>query len=89
MARPSGFRRVKAATQEPRHRKAFSLLKTLVFLVSALPVFLLVKSLLFKRNAGPKAAVSNFSKQVGYLATGIGTVLVIATLYQLVNAWLR
>ena len=65
------------------------MLKILVFLMSALPVFLLVKSLLFKRNAGRKAAVSNFSKQVGYLATGIGTVLVVATLYQFANAWLR
>ena len=89
MGRLSAFRCVKAATQEPHHRKAFCLLKALVFLVSALPLFLLVKSLLFKRHAGPKAAVSNFSKQVGYLATGIGTVLVMATLYQFVNAWLR
>ena len=50
-------------------------------------MFLLVKSLLFKRSAGAKAAVSNFSRQVGYLATGIGAVLVAATLYHFVNDW--
>ena len=65
------------------------MLKIIVFLASVLPIFLLVKSLLFKRKAGPKAAVSNFSKQVGYLATGIGTVLTVTTLYHFVNAWLR
>ena len=52
-------------------------------------MFLLVKSLLFKRSAGAKAAVSNFSRQVGYLATGIAAVLGAATLYHLVNAWFR
>lgn len=50
---------------------------------------LLVKSLLFKRHAGAKAAVSNFSKQVGYLATGIGTILVVATFYHFAHAWFR
>ena len=41
------------------------MLKALLFLVSVLPVFLLVKSLLFKRSTGAKAAVSNFSRLVG------------------------
>lgn len=58
-----------------------ALLKTILFLVSVLPVFLLVKSLLFKRRARAKAAVSDFSKQVGYLATGIGGILAAATLF--------
>ncbi len=70
-------------------RKPPTLLKTMLFLVSVVPVFLLVKSLLFKRSAGAKAAVSNFSRQVGYLATGIGAILVSATIYHVVNAWLR
>ena len=70
-------------------RKPPTLLKTMLFLVSVVPVFLLVKSLLFKRSAGAKAAVSNFSKQVGYLATGIAAVLGAATLYHFVNSWLR
>ena len=65
------------------------MLKALLFLVSLLPVFLLVKSLLFKRSTGAKAAVSNFSRQVGYLATGIAAVLGAATLYHFVNAWFR
>jgi hypothetical protein len=65
------------------------LLKTLLFLASVLPLFLLVKSLLFKRSAGPKAAVSNFSRQVGYLATVIAAVLGAATLYHFANAWLQ
>jgi len=65
------------------------LLKIILFLVSVLPVAVLVKSLLFKRHAGAKAAVSHFSKQVGYLATGIGTILVVATFYHFVHAWLR
>ena len=65
------------------------MLKALLFLVSVLPVALLVKSLLFKRSTGAKAAVSNFSRQVGYLATGIAAVLGAATLYHFVNAWLR
>ncbi len=68
-------------------RQPPALLKALAFLVSVLPMFLLVKSLLFKRSAGAKAAVSNFSRQVGYLATGIGAILGAATLYHLVNAW--
>jgi hypothetical protein len=50
---------------------------------------LLAKSLLFKCSDGAKAAVSNFSKQVGYLAVGIGAVLVAATLYHFANAALR
>jgi len=53
------------------------------------PLALLVTSLLLKRSAGAKAAVSNFSRQVGYLATGIAAVLVAATLYHFANAWLR
>ena len=64
------------------------MLKAILFLVSVLPVALLVKSLLFKRSAGAKAAVSNFSRQVGYLATGIGAVLGAATLFHFVNALL-
>ena len=65
------------------------MLRTILFLLSVLPVFLLVKSLLFKRSAGAKAAVSSFSRQVGYLATGIAAVLGAAMLYHLVNAWFR
>jgi len=65
------------------------LLKAFLFLVSVLPVFLLVKSLLFKRSDGAKAAVSSFSRQVGYLATGIAAVLGAATFYHFANAWLR
>ena len=68
-------------------RKPPNLLKALLFLVSFVPVFLLVKSLLFKRSTGAKAAVSNFSRQVGYLATGIGGILVAATIYHFVHAW--
>ena len=41
---------------------------------------LLVKSLHFKRTAGAKVTVSNFGRQVWYLATGIGALLVTATL---------
>jgi len=54
-------------------------------LVSVKPM----QSLLFKRSTGAKAAVSNFSRQVGYLATGIAAVLGAATLYHFANAWLR
>jgi len=64
-------------------------LKIALFLVSAVPVFLLVKSLLFKRHSGMRVAVSNFNKQVGYLAAGIATLLVVLTLYHLASAWLR
>ena len=64
------------------------MIKALLFLVSLLPVFLLVKSLLFKRSAGAKVAVSNFSRQVGYLATGIAALLGVATLYHFAKAWL-
>ena len=55
----------------------------------SLPVALLLKSLLLKRSAGAKAAVSNFSRQVGYLATGTAAVLVAATLYHFINAWFK
>jgi hypothetical protein len=64
-------------------------LKIALFLVSAVPVFLLVKSLLFKRHSGMRVAVSNFNKQVGYLAAGIATLLVVLTLYHFASAWLR
>ena len=50
-------------------------------------MFLLVKSLLFKRSAGAKAAVSNFSRQVGYLATGIAAVLGAVMVYRLMMSW--
>ena len=50
------------------------MLKALLFLVSVLPLFLLVKSLLFKRSAGAKAAVPDLSRPVVYLPTGIGAV---------------
>ena len=69
--------------------KAACLAETILFLVSVLPLFLLVKSLLFKRSIGAKAAVSSFSRQVGYLATGIAAVLGAATLYHFANVWLR
>ena len=70
-------------------RQPPALLKAFLFLVSVLPVFLLVKSLLFKRSGGAKAAVSNFSRQEGYLATGIAAVFGAATLDHFANAWLR
>ena len=65
------------------------MLKIALFLVSALPVFLLVKSLLFKRHSGMRVAVSNFNKQVGYLSAGIATLLVVLTLYHFASAWFR
>ena len=52
-----------------------------------MPLFLLVKSLVLKRSAGPKATIFNFSRQVGYLVTGIAAILVAATIYHFVNAW--
>jgi hypothetical protein len=57
----------------------------ILFLVSVMPM----QPLLLKRSAGAKAAVSSFSRQVGYLAVGIGAVLVAATLYHFANAGLR
>jgi hypothetical protein len=71
------------------YRKPPTLLKPLLVLVSILPLALLVKSLHFKRTAGAKVTVSNFGRQVGYLATGIAAVLGAATLYHFVNSWLR
>ncbi len=68
-------------------RKQHALLKTILFLVSVLPVALLVKSLLFKRSTDAKAAVSNFSRQIGYLATGIAAIFGAAALYHFVIAW--
>ena len=65
------------------------MIKIALFLVSALPVFLLVKSLVFKRHSGVRLAVSNFNKQVGYLSAGIATILVVLTLYHFVSAWFR
>ena len=65
------------------------MLKIVLFLVSAAPIFLLVKSLLFKRHSGAKAAVSNFNKQVGYLSAGIATFLVVMTLVHFASAWFR
>ena len=65
------------------------MLKIALFLVSAVPVFLLVKSLLFKRHSGMRVAVSNLNKQVGYLSAGIATLLVVLTLYHFASAWLR
>ncbi len=64
------------------------MLKAIFILLSVLPVFVLVKSLLFKRHAGMKMAVSNFNRQVGYLSVGIATLLVVSTLYHFAHAWL-
>jgi len=63
------------------------LIKILLFLVCVLPVALLVRSLVFKRSAGAKAAVSSFNRQVGYLATVIAAILVASTIYHFANAW--
>ena len=57
--------------------------------MSALPVFLLVKSLMFKRHSGVRLAVSNFNKQVGYLSAGIAIILAVLTLYHFVSVWFR
>jgi hypothetical protein len=65
------------------------LIKIALFLVSALPVFLLVKSLMFKRHSGVRLAVSNFNKQVGYLSAGIAIILAVLTLYHFVSVWFR
>jgi hypothetical protein len=64
-------------------------IKIALFLLSALPVFLLVKSLVFKRHSGVRLAVSNFNKQVGYLSAGIATILLVLTLYHFASAWFR
>jgi len=74
---------------EPVRRKPCTVLKPIFILLSVLPVFVLVKSLLFKRHSGMRVAVSNFNKQVGYLAAGIATLLVVLTLYHFASAWLR
>ena len=65
------------------------MIKIALFLVSALPVFLLVKSLMFKRHSGVRLAVSNFNKQVGYLSAGIAIILAVLTLYHFVSVWFR
>ena len=46
----------------------------------------MMKSQLLKGDACAQAAVCNFSRQVGYLAMGIGAILVAVTLYHFVNA---
>ena len=65
------------------------MIKIALFLVSALPVFLLVKSLMFKRHSGVRLSVSNFNKQVGYLSAGIAIILAVLTLYHFVSVWFR
>ncbi len=66
-------------------RKANRVLKILLFLASALPVFLLIKSVLFKRSRGLKAAASNFDRQVGYLSVGIAAVLGVFVIYYILS----
>ncbi len=53
---------------------------------NVLPVARMMKSQLLKGDACAQAAVCNFSRQVGYLAIGIGAILVAVTLYHFVNA---
>ena len=57
------------------------MLKVLLFVASALPALLLLKSLLFRKPAGKQASVSEFNKHMGYLSKGIVVVLALSLLY--------
>ena len=57
------------------------MLKVLLFVASALPALLLLKSLLFRKPAGKRASVSEFNKHMGYLSKGILVVLGASLLY--------
>ena len=57
------------------------LLKIIVYLASAIPVFLFVRSVFFRRSEALKAASSSFNRQVGYLAAGILSILAISVIY--------
>lgn len=64
------------------------MLKILLYLASAVPVFLFVKTVFFKRSHALKAASSNFDKQVGYLALAILTILGASVVYFLIHTWM-
>lgn len=47
------------------------MIKLLVYLGAAVPVFLFVRSAFFRRAPKVKAAASDFNRHVGYLAVGV------------------
>ena len=63
-------------------------LKFLVFAASAVPVFVFIKSVLFRRSPTLRAASSQFDRQIGYLATGIVTLAVVSVIYVFLHNWL-
>jgi hypothetical protein len=63
-------------------------LKFLVFAASAIPVFIFLKTIFFRRSPTVRAARSAFDRQVGYLATGIVTLALLSVVYFFLSNWL-
>lgn len=47
------------------------MIKFLIYVGLAIPVFLFIRSVFFRRTTVLKTAASDFNRQVGYLALGI------------------
>jgi formate-dependent nitrite reductase membrane component NrfD len=60
-------------------------IKFLVYLGAAIPVFLFVRSVFFRRSTVVKSAASDFNKQIGYLAFGILILAALVLIYMLVH----
>lgn len=61
------------------------MIKFLVYLGAAIPVFLFIRSVFFRRSRVLKGAASDFNKHIGYLAFGIlilAALVLFATLLQ-------
>ena len=62
------------------------MIKLVLFVASAIPIFVFLKAVLFKRSTALKAASSEFEKNVGYLATVIVGIAGLAIVYAAVRA---
>lgn len=64
------------------------MLKFLVFAASAIPVFIFLKTIFFRRSPTVRAARSAFDRQIGYLATGIVALATVSLVYFFIQNWL-
>ncbi|MDB5595614.1 MAG: hypothetical protein JWM36_2575 [Hyphomicrobiales bacterium] len=59
------------------------MIKFLVYLGTAIPIFLFIRSVFFRPSTAVKSAASNLNKQIGYLALGILILAALVLIYTL------
>ena len=65
------------------------MIKALTFLAIAIPVFLFVRTVFFRRSAVVRKAASDFDRQIGYLAWGIVILVAIVAIFTFLQPLFR